>query len=65
MAAKGMKKPAQAEAKPYRYTRESILGMRRYYEHVDLLVALLRPRERYTLAEVDGKMEAFLKGKVK
>lgn len=54
--------PAQAEAA---YTKEQLMGSKRYAARRDLVSVLLEDGRRYTLAEVDGKIEKFKKGKVK
>ena len=47
------------------YTKEQIIGSRKYADRVDLLSALLEPGKSYTLEEVDKKMEKYMKGAVR
>jgi len=46
------------------FLKEKILSMKRYAGRRDILGALLADDKFYTLAEVDAKLEKFLKGKV-
>lgn len=46
------------------YTRDQLAASRRYAGRRDLVRALLEDGRRYTLAEADGKIEAFRKGGV-
>ena len=56
-------KTAKAAA-PAAFTREQLAASKRYAQRRDLVTALLEPGKRYTLAEVDGLIEKFMKGKV-
>ena len=47
------------------YTREQVMSSQRYAARRDLVSVLLESGKQYTLAEVDEKIEAFKKGKVK
>jgi hypothetical protein len=60
------KEAVTAENKPARiaFAKTSILSMNRYAWRRDILGALLTDGRSYTLAEVDAKLEKFLKGKV-
>ena len=62
MSRKMTEAPAKA---PLRYTGETILGMERFRDDVDLLTALLRPGDTYTVQQVLEKMERYRKGTVK
>lgn len=53
-----------AEKESARYTREQILGSRRYRGQRDLICALLEDGKRYSLEEVDHLVDGYLKGKV-
>lgn len=53
---------AQAEN---RFTREQLLSSARFRDRRDLLGALLEPGRLYTIAEAEGKIEKYRKGKVK
>ena len=47
------------------YTKEQIIGSKKYAGRVDLLSALLEPGKSYMLEEVDKKMEKYMKGAVR
>ena len=47
------------------YTKEQIIGSKKYAGRADLLSALLEPGKSYTLEEVDKKMEKYMKGAVR
>ncbi len=47
------------------FSREQILESKLYRDRRDLLGALLKEGETYTLAQVDNLLEGFMKGKVK
>lgn len=47
-----------------RYGKEQILGSSRYRGQRDLVNALLEEGKRYSLEEVDGLLEEYLKGRV-
>lgn len=47
------------------FTRDQLAASKRYATRRDLVNALLEDGKRYTLAEVDEKIETFKKGKVK
>ena len=59
-AAAGDKKETQV-----RYTKEQALFSRRYQEHRDLLNAVLADSGTYSMEEIENKIEAYQKGKVK
>lgn len=46
------------------FTKDQLAVSKRYAARRDLVSALLEDGKRYTLAEVDGLIEKFLKGKV-
>ena len=46
------------------YTKDQILLSDKYAKRRDLVNALLEDGREYTIAEVDARMESFLKGKV-
>lgn len=52
-------------AKDVKFTFYQLLAAQRYVSKRDLLWALLRPTESYTIAEVDAKIDDFLKSEVK
>lgn len=47
-----------------RYGKEQILGSSRYRGKRDLINALLKEGKEYSLEEVDGLLEVYLKGRV-
>ena len=47
------------------FTKEQILGAKKYRHNKDVVSALLKDGESYSLSEVDAKIEKFMKGKVK
>lgn len=47
-----------------RYGKEQILGSSRYRGKRDLINALLEKEKQYSLEEVDGLLEVYLKGRV-
>jgi len=47
------------------FTKEQILDAKKYRHDKDVVSALLKDGERYTISEVDAKIEKFMKGKVK
>ena len=47
------------------FTKDQLAASKRYATRRDLVNVLLEDGKQYTLAEVDEKIEAFKKGKVK
>ena len=47
------------------FSKEKILGMKRYAHRVDVLGVLLKDDRQYTFKEVDDLLAKFMKGKVK
>lgn len=47
------------------FTKDQLAASKRYATRRDLVSVLLEDGKQYTLAEVDEKIEAFKKGKVK
>jgi hypothetical protein len=56
------KKEIQQESK---FTKEQILGSKKYSNRRDVLVAILSDDKSYTLEQVDSLLDKFMKGKVK
>ena len=56
---------AKAENKAQTFAKEQIVGAKKYENDIDVINALLKDGESYTLAEVDKIIENFKKGKVK
>lgn len=46
------------------FTKEQILKFKKYENRIDLLNALLDDGKKYTKAEVEDAVKAFMKGKV-
>lgn len=59
MAAK--KEPAPTTGTEKKFTKEQLLGADKYRHQHDLLSALLTDGQRYSLAEVDKRVQEFLK----
>lgn len=59
-----MKTKQEAETVEASFTLEQLLKAKRYADKKDLLNALLNENEQYTIKQVDGAIEKFLKGKV-
>ncbi len=62
--AEEVKKTAAKKEKPV-YTKEQILASERFRKRRDLAEAVLENDKKYTLEEVDKRIERYLKGKVK
>lgn len=56
---------AKAENKAQTFTKEQIVGAKKYENDIDVINALLKEGKTYTLADVDKIIEDFKKGKVK
>lgn len=52
-------------ANPVVFSKPKLLTLKRYAKRRDLLSALLKDGETYTLDQVDGLISNFMKGKVK
>lgn len=59
------KKPAASAAKEPVFAKEALLNSKRFRKQRDLVSALLKDGEEYTISEVDTIIEKFKKGKVK
>lgn len=59
------KKPAASAANEPVFTKEALLNSKRFRKQRDMVSALLRDGEEYTISEVDTIIEKFKKGKVK
>lgn len=46
------------------FTKEQILSFDRYQERRDLLGVLLEPDQTYAFAEIEKRIQDFMKGKV-
>lgn len=57
-----MTKKDKNPEEPASYTKARLLASRRYAHRRDLLAALLRDGGRYTVEQVDAKIEKYLKG---
>lgn len=56
---------AKAELKAPAFSKKQIVGAKKYEKDIDIINALLKDGEAYTLAEVDKIIDGFKKGKVK
>lgn len=59
------KETVAAKTAATKYYKEQLVRSDRYMKRRDLLGALLKDGERYTLEEVDAKLDNYMKGKVK
>ena len=55
----------KVESTTITYSKKQIVKSKKYENHVDLVNALLDDDKKYSLAEVDKKINSFLKGAVK
>ena len=55
----------ETENKETLYTKEQILGSKKYADRKDIVNALLDDGKEYSVSEVDKLVNSFLKGKVK
>lgn len=68
MATNKKKAPEKAPtvaANPVVFSKRKVLTLKRYANRRDLLSALLKDGENYTLEQVDNLISDFMKGKVK
>ena len=56
---------AVKEATTKRYAKEQLIASQRYADKRDLLEALLDEDKKYSLSDVDSKIEKYMKGEVK
>jgi hypothetical protein len=56
---------AVKEATTKRYAKEQLIASQRYADKRDLLEALLDDDKKYSLSDVDSKIEKYMKGEVK
>lgn len=59
------KKPAASAANELTFTKEALVNSKRFRNKRDVLSALLKDGMEYTIGEVEGMIEKFMKGKVK
>ena len=59
-----MAKTQTTEANAAGFTKARLVGSQRYVHRRDLIGALLEDGKTYTLNEVDGLIEKYMKGKV-
>jgi len=48
-----------------KHAKEILLRSKRFEPYCDLLTAILEDGKKYTIKEVEKKIESFMKGKVK
>lgn len=53
-----------SKIKEIEFTKEQIVNSKKYIKYRDLLNAILKNEEKYTLKDIDKKIEKFMKGKV-
>lgn len=56
--------PAQG-TKAARFSKEQLAASKRFQERRDMLEALLKDGELYTVKDAEEKMEGYMKGKVR
>lgn len=54
----------QQEESKTQYSKQQIINSKQYSMHKDLLQAILKDNENYTIDNVDKKIENFMKRKV-
>lgn len=54
-----------AEKAEIKFSKEQLVASERFRERRDILEALLKTEELYTVKAVEGKIENYMKGKVK
>ena len=57
--------PTAKVSKEEKFTKEQIVNASRFYGKTDILNALLKDGESYSLEEVDKKIDTYMKAKVK
>lgn len=55
----------KAERDKQTFTKEQIIASARYANRRDLVEALLNDGEKYTMIDIDKKIDDYMKGKVK
>ena len=48
-----------------KFTKEVLVNSKRFYNEQDIVSALLKDGVEYTVSEVEGMIEKYMKGKVK
>ena len=59
------KKPAASAVIEPTFAKEALVNSKRFRNERDIVSALLKDGVEYTIAEVEGMIEKFMKGKVK
>lgn len=59
------KKPAASAANEPTFAKEALVNSKRFRNERDVVSALLKDGVEYTIGEVEGMIEKFMKGKVK
>lgn len=58
-------KPEKKEVKENKFSKEQMLKSEKYKDERDLINALLKEDNKYSLSDVDKLIDDFMKGKVK
>lgn len=58
-------KPEKKEVKENKFSKEQMLKSEKYKDEKDLINALLKEDNKYSLSDVDKLIDDFMKGKVK
>ena len=58
-------KPAASAVAEPKFTKETLVNSKRFRNEQDIVSALLKDNVEYTISEVEGMIEKYMKGKVK
>lgn len=58
-------KPVVETTKEPTFTKEILVNSKRFYKEQDIVSALLKDGVEYTVSDVEGMIEKYMKGKVK
>ena len=59
------KKPAASAVTEPTFTKDVLVKSKRFHNEQDIVSALLKDGVEYTISEVEGMIEKYMKGKVK
>lgn len=59
------KKPAASAVTEPKFAKETLVNAKRFRNNRDILSALLEDGVEYTISEVEGMIDKYMKGKVK
>ena len=58
-------KPAASAVTEPKFPKETLVNSKRFRNEQDIVSALLKDNVEYTISEVEGMIEKYMKGKVK